>query len=164
MHARAIFEWQSLETRETRAARASPVSRLQSHGWSFACLERFARRTKKKERLLVVYWTDTKHKNLIPGDFAPTWQREQVKDRFLASPSWLLKLSDIPIGWSYTLLVYVHSDQRHFIEWTNTTCGAISLLKWNFFSDYCDQRLAEALCSHQTLARNVCPLSCWKKN
>ena len=26
-----------------------------------------------------------------------------------------------------------------------------------------DQRLAEALCSHQTLARNVCPLSCWKK-
>ena len=35
--------------------RASPVSRLQSRAWSFACLGRFARRTKKKERLLVVY-------------------------------------------------------------------------------------------------------------
>ena len=34
---------------------ASPVSRLQSRAWSFACLERFARRTKKKEKMLVVY-------------------------------------------------------------------------------------------------------------
>ena len=42
------------ETRETRAA-ASPVSHLQSRAWSFACLGRFAWRTKKKERLLVVY-------------------------------------------------------------------------------------------------------------
>ena len=30
------------------------VSRLQSRAWSFACLGRFGRRTKKKERLLVV--------------------------------------------------------------------------------------------------------------
>ena len=49
------------ETRETRAAarlkekRASPVSGLQSRAWSFVCLGRFARRTKKKERLLLVY-------------------------------------------------------------------------------------------------------------
>ena len=41
------------ETRETMA-RASPISSLQSRAWSFACLGRFARRTKKKERLLVV--------------------------------------------------------------------------------------------------------------
>ena len=34
---------------------ASPVSRLQSRAWSFAYLGRFARRTKKKGRLLVVY-------------------------------------------------------------------------------------------------------------
>ena len=54
-------ERRSRETRETRAAareekscRASPVSRLQSRAWSFACLGRFARRTKEKERLLVV--------------------------------------------------------------------------------------------------------------
>ena len=42
-------------SRETRETKASPVSRLQSRAWSFACLGRFARRTKKKERLLVVY-------------------------------------------------------------------------------------------------------------
>ena len=35
--------------------RASPVSRRQSRAWSFACLALFARWTKKKERLLVVY-------------------------------------------------------------------------------------------------------------
>ena len=33
----------------------SPVSRLQSRAWSFACLGSFARRTKKKEILLLVY-------------------------------------------------------------------------------------------------------------
>ena len=33
------------------------VSRLQSHAWLFACLMRFARRAKKKERLLEVYKT-----------------------------------------------------------------------------------------------------------
>ena len=47
-------ERRSRETRETRAA-AREVSRLQSRAWSFACLGGFARRTKKKERLLVVY-------------------------------------------------------------------------------------------------------------
>ena len=35
-------------------------SRLQSHAWSFSCLARFARRTKKKERLLVVSTIETK--------------------------------------------------------------------------------------------------------
>ena len=34
--------------------RASPVSRLKPRAWSFACHGCFARRTKKKERLLVV--------------------------------------------------------------------------------------------------------------
>ena len=34
--------------RETLFCRASPVSCLQSRVWSFACLGRFARRTKKK--------------------------------------------------------------------------------------------------------------------
>ena len=43
MHARASVE------------RVSPVLRLQSRAFSFACLGRFARRIKKKERLLVVY-------------------------------------------------------------------------------------------------------------
>ena len=61
---RASVKRRSRETRETRAAaqeekrdlffRASPVSRLQSRAWSFACLGRCARRTKHKERLLVV--------------------------------------------------------------------------------------------------------------
>ena len=43
-------------TREPRA-KGDPSARggeLQSRAWSFACLGRFARRTKKKERLLVV--------------------------------------------------------------------------------------------------------------
>ena len=35
--------------REKRVRRASPVSRLQSRAWSFACLGRFARRTKKRD-------------------------------------------------------------------------------------------------------------------
>ena len=53
------------EKRETRAAAreekieylfycVSPVSRLQSRAWSFLSLGRFGRRTKKKERLLLV--------------------------------------------------------------------------------------------------------------
>ena len=44
-------------TREPRA-KGDPSARggeLQSRAWSIACLGRFARRTKKKERLLVVY-------------------------------------------------------------------------------------------------------------
>ena len=48
MHVGASVEWRSRETRETR------VSPLQSRAWSFACLRRFAQRTNKKERLLVV--------------------------------------------------------------------------------------------------------------
>ena len=61
LHARASVEQQSRETRETRAAalEASPVSRLQQCAWSgahqFSCVAPFARRTEKKERLLVVY-------------------------------------------------------------------------------------------------------------
>ena len=52
------FSMGSVRARERRAAKprdASPILRLQSRAWSFACLGRFARRTKKKERLLVVY-------------------------------------------------------------------------------------------------------------
>ena len=57
LHARASVEQQSRETRETRAAarEASPVSRLQQCAWSFSCVAPFARRTAKKERLLLVY-------------------------------------------------------------------------------------------------------------
>ena len=40
--------------REEGGSSASPVSRLGSRAWSFACLGRFARWTKKKERLLGV--------------------------------------------------------------------------------------------------------------
>ena len=46
---RASVERRAREEREPRASRC-----LQSRAWSFACLGRFARRTKKKERLLVV--------------------------------------------------------------------------------------------------------------
>ena len=42
-----------------------PSRRLQSRAWSFACLGRFTRRTKKKERLLVVY------DRLIAGNYHP---------------------------------------------------------------------------------------------
>ena len=48
---------------------ASPVSRLQSRAWSFACLARFARRTKKKERLLVAYV------------FTESWSRDQLRQK-----------------------------------------------------------------------------------
>ena len=41
--------------KKTEESRASPVSSLQSLAWSFACLGHFALRTKKKERLLVLY-------------------------------------------------------------------------------------------------------------
>ena len=51
VHVHVSVEQQSRETRKMR----QPVLRLQSWVWSFACLVRFARWTKKKERLLVVY-------------------------------------------------------------------------------------------------------------
>ena len=51
VHVHASVEQQSRETQEMRR----PVLRLQSWVWSFACLVGFARQTKKKERLLVVY-------------------------------------------------------------------------------------------------------------
>ena len=75
------------KTRETRAAareekgwslfcRASPVSRLQSRAWSFACLGRFARRTKTKERLLVVCiknsWADARFYRSLPLKTIPS--------------------------------------------------------------------------------------------
>ena len=81
VHARASVKRRSRETRETRVAareekgeslfcRASPVSRLHSRGWSFACLGRFARRTKTKERLLVVCtknsWADARFYRSLP--------------------------------------------------------------------------------------------------
>ena len=36
-------------------ASSGEAARLEKQGWSFACLGRFPRRTKKKERLVVVY-------------------------------------------------------------------------------------------------------------
>ena len=57
LHACASLEQQSRVTRETRVAarEASLVSRLQQCAWSFSCVAPFARRTEKKERLLLVY-------------------------------------------------------------------------------------------------------------
>ena len=63
---RASVERQSHKTREARAVAekkreslpflVSPhVSRLQSRTWSFSCLARFTRRTKKNKRLLKVF-------------------------------------------------------------------------------------------------------------
>ena len=66
VHARERVKRRSRETRETRAAaRTSPVLRLQSRAWSFACLGRFARRIKKKESLLVVFVSTSYEKVLI---------------------------------------------------------------------------------------------------
>ena len=55
--AREGVEQLSRETRETRATarEASPFSRLQPCAWSFSCLATFARRTEKKEKLVVVF-------------------------------------------------------------------------------------------------------------
>ena len=60
LHARVSSGRETRDPRRKRRQhlvflRASLVSRLQSRAWSLACLARFARCTKKKERLLVVY-------------------------------------------------------------------------------------------------------------
>ena len=94
MHARASVERRSRETRETRAAaweekRASPVSRHQSRAWSFACLGRFARRTKKKERLLVVYaWVS---KNLKVMGSSHAFEKILKFSAFSLSLEWTLR-------------------------------------------------------------------------
>ena len=53
VHARISVERRSRERAARSEGGGSPVLRLQSRAWSFLCLARFARRTKKKERLLV---------------------------------------------------------------------------------------------------------------
>ena len=53
VHARISVERRSRERGARNEGSGSPVLRLQSRAWSFLCLARFARRT-KKERLLVV--------------------------------------------------------------------------------------------------------------
>ena len=58
--------WQPKKRKERLPSlffRASPVSRLQSRPRSFSCLVRFARRTKKKERPLEVYFKSNKKRN-----------------------------------------------------------------------------------------------------
>ena len=97
VHARASVERRSRETRETRVAareekgeslfcRASPVSRLHSRGWSFACLGRFARRTKTKERLLVVCtknsWADARFYRCLPLKTIPSRKSQNQKNGF----------------------------------------------------------------------------------
>ena len=54
VHARTSVERRSRERGARSEGGGFPVLRLQSRAWSFLCLARFARRTKKKERLLVV--------------------------------------------------------------------------------------------------------------
>ena len=72
-----------------RARRASPVSRLQSRAWSFACLGGFAPRTKKKERLLVV-WLGGLFRKEVPTHLR--FDRELIESNFLSysgsSPNW----------------------------------------------------------------------------
>ena len=46
----------------TREKRGQQLKK--SHAWSFACLRHFARWTKKKERLLVVYFDYSKCENI----------------------------------------------------------------------------------------------------
>ena len=97
VHARASVERRSRETRETRVAareekgeslfcRASPVSGLHSRGWSFACLGRFARRTKTKERLLVVCtknsWADARFYRSLPLKTIPSRKSQNQKNGF----------------------------------------------------------------------------------
>ena len=54
VHARITVERRSRERGARSEGGGFPVLLLQSRTWSFLCLARFARRTKKKERLLVV--------------------------------------------------------------------------------------------------------------
>ena len=58
------FDRRATKPRDAR----NEVSRLQSRVWLFACLARFARRTKKKERLLVVYFV---RPSICPAE--PSW-------------------------------------------------------------------------------------------
>ena len=67
------FSKESARARERRAAKpldarnesgSSPVSRLPSRECSLSCLVHFTRRTKKKERLLVVYQITSCNKSL----------------------------------------------------------------------------------------------------
>ena len=54
VHAHISVERRSRDRGARSEGGGSPVLRLQSRTWSFLCFARFARRTKKTERLLVV--------------------------------------------------------------------------------------------------------------
>ena len=58
VHARASGE--ARNGKNEGGSPSSPVSHLQSREWSFECLARFARRTKTRERLLLVQCNHTK--------------------------------------------------------------------------------------------------------
>ena len=130
MHARASVERRNRETQETRAA-AFPVSRLQSRAWSFACLGRFARRTKEKERLLVVYSANAEAMGLNPV---------QVPKFFWVNLQ-LLKLQ-LPLRRSYLHLnLYFRSSDHLQKQLSNAniyvrkaffTCTFLSLQSKNF--------------------------------
>ena len=64
-------------------ARVSPVSRLQSRVWSFACLARFARWANKKERLLKVYLKKLVSKILSVATFRPVISAKQMPLNYL---------------------------------------------------------------------------------
>ena len=96
MHAPASFERRSRQTRGTRAAareekRASPVSRLQSRAWSFACLGRFARRTKRYNYFAKD--TITLNDLIDPYGFAPPLKKPSC---VISAPTAMLSLYQKP--------------------------------------------------------------------
>ena len=162
MHARASVERRSRETRETRAAaweekRASPVSRHQSRAWSFACLGRFARRTKKKERLLVVY----------------AWVSKNLK--VMGSPhsfEKILKFSAFSLSLEWTLRDDRCTHEKRHTNYINNRGGSRNFLLGEGGPNFGSERTAELFCgkllllhtpSHQSRLRVIIPCPCARK-
>ena len=79
--ARTEGEGRNVE-RDARTEGGSPT-RLQSRAWSFTCLGRFARRTEKKEKLLVVYSSFLIEISTIDQTFSPNNSLHSILIRIL---------------------------------------------------------------------------------
>ena len=98
-----------MQVSSSKAARCEkrgwPVLRLQSRAWSFTCLTRFARWTKKKERLLVVYslfpikWGQQEHDGHYYQSDNLIWGKQRRRQSFSCSPFDLSALSSPAKPW-----------------------------------------------------------------
>ena len=86
-----------------------PVLRLQSWAWSFACLVRFARWTKKKERLLVVY-------SLFPR---VKWGQQEHDGHYYQSDNFIWGKQKRREPLSCSLLICPHSPVLLSLDWTD---------------------------------------------